>query len=56
MKQPGSPGWQRLYVVDMADGPGGGIALLTGYVIVAGGAVAAIVGLIGLVPRIRSLK
>jgi len=43
-------------VVDRARGPGGGIALLMGYVLIAGGAGGAIAGIVGLVSRIRALK
>jgi hypothetical protein len=43
-------------VMDQARGPGGGIALLTAYTLVAGGIVGLIVSFSGLVRRIKALK
>jgi hypothetical protein len=44
-----------LDVMDKADGPGGGIAYFFAVILLLGGIGATISGLIGLVPRIRSL-
>jgi hypothetical protein len=41
--------------MDKADGPGGGIAYFFAVILLLGGIGATISGLIGLVPRIRSL-
>jgi hypothetical protein len=43
-------------VIDQARGPGSGIALLAGYVMVAGGAAVAIFSLIGLASKMRSFR